>query len=136
MRRVPQRLEQQVREPQREQVLDRLLAEIMVDAKGAILGKSRGDRVVDLAARFEVRPERLFKRHAHCRTSKPGRLEPVDGRLEQRRRGREEDRDTVARIADALGEPTEARRILDVERDVVKPVEEPLGNAVLVKAGR
>src|SRR5205823_986973 len=37
VRRIPQRFEQQVRESQREQVLNRLLAEIMVDAKGAVL---------------------------------------------------------------------------------------------------
>ena len=62
--RVPQRLEQRVGEAQREQVLDRLLAEIMVDPEGPLLGKGGGDRVVDLAAGLEVGAERLLERHA------------------------------------------------------------------------
>ena len=51
--RVPQRLEQRVGEAQRQQVLDRLLAEIMVDAEDLLLGEDGGDRVVD--ARAEAR---------------------------------------------------------------------------------
>ena len=39
IRRVPQRLEQHVGEAQRQQVLHRLLAEIMVDPEDALLGK-------------------------------------------------------------------------------------------------
>ena len=73
VRAVPQRLEHRVGEAQREQVLDRLLAEIMVDAEGALLGKGGGDRVVDLAARFEVGAERLFERHAHRRAGEARR---------------------------------------------------------------
>ena len=110
-----------VGEPQREQVLDRLLAEIMVDPEHPLLGKGRGDGVVDLAARFEVAAERLFERHPHRRASEPGRGEPVDRRLEQRRRGREENRDAVARIADRFGKPLETRGIVDVERHVMQP---------------
>ena len=64
---LPQRLEQRIGEAQREQVLDRFLAEIMVDPEGAVLGEGGGDRVVDLAAGFEVAAERLFERHAHRR---------------------------------------------------------------------
>ena len=64
VRAVPQRLEHQVGEAQREQVLHRLLAEIMVDAEDPLLGEGGGDRVVDLAAGGEVGAERLFERHA------------------------------------------------------------------------
>src|SRR3546814_5504961 len=38
--RVPQRFEQPVGKAQREQILDRFLAEIMVDAEDAVLGRS------------------------------------------------------------------------------------------------
>ena len=126
VRAVPQRLEHRIGEPQREQVLDRLLAEIMVDPERAVLGEGGGDRVVDLAAGFEVAAERLFERHAHRRAGEARAGEPVDGRLEQRRRGREEDRDAVARIADRFGEPREAGRLVDVERDIMEPRQEAL----------
>ena len=53
VRRVPQRLEQHVGEPQREQVLDRLLAEIMVDAERAVLGK--GAATASLISRLDSR---------------------------------------------------------------------------------
>ena len=77
MRAVPQRLEHRVREPQREQVLDRLLAEIMVDPERALLGKGGSNGIVDLAAGFEVAAERLFERHPHRRASE---ARPLRGR--------------------------------------------------------
>src|SRR3546814_19312364 len=63
-RSVPQRLEQHVGEAQREQVLDRFLAEIMVDAEHAILGEGVADLRVDFARRGEVVADRLFHRDA------------------------------------------------------------------------
>ena len=122
MRTVPQRFEQQVGEAQREQVLDRLLAQIMVDPERPLLGEGERNRVVDLAARLKIGPERLFERHPHGRAGEPGRLETVDGRLEQRRRGRQKDRNPVARIADRAGKPREAVLVGDVERHIVKPL--------------
>src|SRR3546814_12924668 len=53
--RVPDRLEQRVAEAQREDVLYRLLAQIMVDAEGAVLGEDLGDGIVDLADRKSTR---------------------------------------------------------------------------------
>ena len=50
VRAVPQRLEQRIGEAQSEQVLDRFLAEIMVDPEGAVLGERRRHRVIDFAA--------------------------------------------------------------------------------------
>jgi hypothetical protein len=99
--RVPQRLEHDVGEPQREQVLHRLLAEVVVDAEDAALGEGAGDRVVDLAARGEVDAERLLEPDAAPGAGEPGALEPAYRRLEQVGRGRQEDRQPVGR-ADLL----------------------------------
>ncbi len=46
--RVPDRLEEEIPETQRQDVLDGFLAEIMVDAEGSLLREAEGDRVVDL----------------------------------------------------------------------------------------
>jgi hypothetical protein len=83
---VPQRLEQRVGEAQREQILDRLLAEIMVDPERALLGEMSGDRVIDLAARGEVRTERFLERQADGRAGEAGRGKSLDCRFEQCRR--------------------------------------------------
>jgi hypothetical protein len=48
---VPQGLEQRVAEAERDEVLDRFLAEIVVDAEGAVLAEVLGDGGVDLLAR-------------------------------------------------------------------------------------
>ena len=84
---IPERLEHQVGEAQREQVLDGFLPQIMVDPEGPLFRECRGDGVVDLAARFKVGAERLLQRHSHRRAGQPRSLEPVDRRLEQRRSG-------------------------------------------------
>src|SRR3546814_7664629 len=60
--RVPQRFEQPVGKAQREQILDRFLAEIMVDAEDAVLGEGIADLGIDLARRGEVVADRLFHR--------------------------------------------------------------------------
>src|SRR3546814_17328325 len=91
--RVPDRLEQRVAEAQREDVLYRLLAQIMVDAEGAVLGEDLGDGIVDLAARLQVVTERIFEPDPFVRAREPRRFEPFDRRPEQRRRGRQEDRE-------------------------------------------
>ena len=133
---VPQRLEQRIGEAQREQVLDRFLAEIMVDPEGAVLGERRRHRIIDFAARFEVAAERLLERHAHGRAGQARPRQPVDRRLEQRWRGRQEDGDAVARIADRPGQPLEAAGIVDVERNIMEPAEEPLRNPRLIETRR
>jgi hypothetical protein len=50
MRRVPQRFEQDIGKAQRQQVLHRFLAEIVIDPEGAVLRKRPRDRIVDVAA--------------------------------------------------------------------------------------
>ncbi len=89
---VPDRFEQDVGEAQREQVLHRLLAEIVIDAVNPLLGKSGGNRVVDLAAAGEIGTKRLFQPDADVPLSQTGMGEPGDGRLKQAWRCRQENR--------------------------------------------
>ncbi len=49
MRAVPQRLEHQIGKPERQQVLHRLLPEIMIDPEDPIFGEARSDRIVYFA---------------------------------------------------------------------------------------
>ncbi len=58
---VPQPLEDRVGETERQQVLDRLLAEVVVDAEDLRLGKDPADVNVDLPRRGEVMADRLFQ---------------------------------------------------------------------------
>ena len=60
----PQTLENRVGEAQRQQVLDRFLAEEMIDAENLVFGKDRADLLVDLARRGQVPANRLFQDHA------------------------------------------------------------------------
>ena len=57
---VPDRLENGVGEPQHEDVLHRLLAEVMVDAVDLVLGEHPVDLFVQLVARGQVGAEGLF----------------------------------------------------------------------------
>ena len=61
---VPDRLEEAVREPQREHVLHGLLAEEVVDAEDLLLGEDAVHDGVQRAGRLEVGPERLLHDHA------------------------------------------------------------------------
>src|SRR5262249_54772153 len=57
---VPDRLEEGVREAEDEQVLDALLAEIVVDAEDALLGERLVEDVVELLSRRQGAPEWLL----------------------------------------------------------------------------
>ena len=61
---LPQRLEQRIAEAQRQQVLHRLLAEVVVDAEGLVLVEGVPDRVVDLLRAGQVASYRFFDDHA------------------------------------------------------------------------
>src|SRR5699024_11666871 len=60
---VPDRFEHRVREPQREDVLNRFLAEVVVDAEHRIGGKHFRNDVVELPGGSEVVSERFFHHH-------------------------------------------------------------------------
>src|SRR3546814_5661570 len=100
--RVPARLEQRVAEAQREDVLYRLLAQIMVDAEGAVLGEDLGDGIVDLAARLQVVTERLFEPDPYVRAREPRRFEPFDRRPEQRSEEHTSELQSLMRISYAV----------------------------------
>ena len=58
---IPDRLEERVGEAEVEQVLDRLLAEVVVDAEDRRLGEHLVDRRVQCPRRREVASERLLE---------------------------------------------------------------------------
>ena len=132
--RVPQRLEHRVGEAQREQVLHRFLAEIMVDAEDALLGEGRGDRVVDLAAGFEVGAERLLERHADLRAGQARGSSPSMVGLN--RDGAVDRKIATPSLGSPtrLGEPANCGRLRDVERHIVQPRQESLGDLGIVEA--
>ena len=85
---VPQRLEEAVGEPQREQVQRRLLAEEVVDPEDLLLPEHLVDRVVELARRLEVGAERLLHDHARA-LGQPGLAERPHDRAGRGRRHRQ-----------------------------------------------
>jgi len=141
MRRVPQRFEHQVGKAQRQQVLHRLLAEIVVDPENPVFGEGPRDRIIDLAAGGEVRAQRFFEAHAHRLARQPRRLQPLDGRAEQARRGREEDRKAARGRAYLGGQIGVAFQRGRIERLVGKAVQErrhaaaSLGREIFLQRG-
>ena len=101
--RVPDRLEQHVREPQREQVLDRLLAEVVVDAEHGVGGEHPLDDGVQLAGGLEVGAERLLDHDAApaavALLGEPGGGEVLGDLREVARRDREVERGVAERAA-------------------------------------
>src|SRR3569623_2825672 len=122
--RIPQRLEQGFAEAQGEQVLDRFLAEIMVDPERPLLRKDRGDGAVDLAAGGEVGAERLLEREADIGAGQPGLGQAPDGRAEQAWGGREEDGEAAIDSAELLGEAAVMGGIASIDRGIAAPLEE------------
>src|SRR5262249_19853455 len=57
---VPDRLEQSIGEPQNENVLDRFLSEVVIDAIELVLVEDIEQVVIELARRREIRAERLL----------------------------------------------------------------------------
>ena len=62
--RVPDGLEEHVREPQREQVLHRLLTEVVIDAEHCVGREDALDDLVELARGLQIRAERLLDHDA------------------------------------------------------------------------
>ena len=60
---VPDRLEHTVGEAQRQQVLHRLAADVVVDAEDPLLVEDRVDKIVERTGRGEVAAERLLHDH-------------------------------------------------------------------------
>ena len=75
MVRVPDRLQESVCEAEVEQVLDGLLAQVVVDAEDLLLGEDRVKRRVQLPRAGQVLPERLLDDDARagCAAAPPAR---------------------------------------------------------------
>ena len=93
----PERLEQDVAEAQRHQVLHRGLAEVVVDAVFLRLAEHRADDAVDPLRARQVVAERLLEDDADVRPVQAGGAELGADDREQIRAGREEHDDDVGR---------------------------------------
>ena len=114
--RVPYGLEERVAEAQREDVLDGFLAEVMIDPVGPVFREGLRHRVVDLATGVEVVAERLLQPDADRLAGETDLVKPFDCRFEQRRRGREVDRQAAGDIADFVRQWLERGRVRQVGR--------------------
>src|SRR4029077_4937686 len=86
--RVPHRLEYGVRESEREDVLDRLLAEVVVDPEDRVLVEDALENLVELACGLRIPAERLLDAEpveAVARRERGG-LQLLGDRLVRRRR--------------------------------------------------
>ena len=117
----------------------------MIDAEDLAFGEARGDGIVDLAARGEIRTKRLFERETNVGRCKPDRGQAGNYRFEEIGGSRQEDRQGGLVVADRLGKLREAFLIIDVERDVIEPgekavrhflVEEIVGQIFLERLAR
>src|SRR5712672_79478 len=79
---VPDRLEDAVREPQREHVLDRLFAEVVVDPEDLALVEVLANQLIQRTRRFEVVTERLLDDQTRPAFRSASLAECVDDRLD------------------------------------------------------
>ena len=103
---VPDRLEQDVGEPQCHQVLDRLLAQVVVDAEDLRLLEDLEQLGIELACRSEVVAERLLDHDPRARVLdrvEAGGAELAGDQREELRRGRQVE-DAVERPSGLLVE--------------------------------
>src|SRR5690349_23488502 len=105
----------------------------MIDPERLVFGEGGSHRVVDLAARGEVRPQRFLERHSYGRTGEPGSFEAVDRPFEQCRRGRKIDCNTAAGIADDLPKSCESAFVVNVERHITETLKETGRDPLLIK---
>ena len=117
--RVPQRLEDAVREAQRDEVLDGLLAEVVVDAERPVLGEGLRDRVVDLDVGGEVVADRLLDHDAVGRAGQAHRLQVrADGAEDGRARGEIEHHLVRAAAFEMRAQPLEVVPRVRVHADI------------------
>ena len=84
---VPLRLEDDIGEAQRHQVLHRRLAEVVVDAEGLAFVEDRAHGAVDLLRAGQVVAQRLLQHHAHLVVVQPDRAQLLADLREQVRAG-------------------------------------------------
>ena len=134
---VPDRLEDAVREPQREHVLDRFLAEVVVDPEDLFLGEVLADQGGQLAGGGEVVAERLLDDQAHPASGFAALTELSDDRRHRLRRDGEVVDAVPARAAllvDLVQEPGEVvltALVGEVERDVARRLGQPVPDVLV-----
>ena len=85
----PQGLEQRVAEAQRDQVLDRLLAQVVIDAIDLLLREDGAHAAIDELRRSAIVAERLLEHDTGFRRDDPGRRQVVADLREQARSRRQ-----------------------------------------------
>src|SRR5262245_27548101 len=124
---IPDRLEERVRKAEEEQVLNRVLAQVVVDAEHAVFTEGGVDDRVQRAGRGEVVPEWLLD--DDTRASRTPRLaELMDDRLEQAGWDGEIVR-RVLRVAQLPAELLKGRRVAVVAVDVAQAAAEMVERA-------
>ena len=131
---VPHRLEEGVGEAEVGEVLDRLLAEIVVDAEDPLLGEDLVQRRIELAGGRQVVAEGLLDHHPAV-VGQAGGAERLHHGPEQRRR----DRQVVhgrPRVPQRLGERLEGLGVAVVAVDVLEGARDALPGLVLDRRAR
>ena len=125
---VPQRLEEGVGEARDQEVLDALLAEVVVDAEDVRLVEDPAHGLVDPLGGGEVGADRLLEHDAGAVGGQADLVEVVaDGAEEGGRDGEVEDADDVlagGAVLEPVVQPVPGADVLDVEGDVVQAAEE------------
>jgi hypothetical protein len=120
---VPDGLQEGVRKTEVEDVLHRLLAQIVVDPEDGLLGKGPVKRGVEGAGRSQVAAERLLQDHARAQgTAGLGEL------LHHRGEHAGRDGEIVGRAlrgAELGAQPAERRHVIVVAVHVAQPLHEP-----------
>ncbi len=130
---IPERLEDPVAEPEDQQVADRLLAEVVVDAVDLRLAEDLADLAVEPLRRLEVVPERLLDDDPPpaavvVLVVQPDPPELRDDLGELRRLRGEVEQPVPARAVllvervAGVGEDLEAGRVGEVEAEVADPL--------------
>ena len=132
----PERLEDPVREPEREQVLHRLLAEVVVDPEHLALAEVPQQERVQLPRRREVAAERLLDDHARPAARRPPLAELLDERRERLRRDGQVVEAVAFRpplavdLAELLRDQVVLLVVAELRRDVVRRLRELLPDVV------
>ena len=133
---VPDRLEHVVGEPHRQDVLHRLLAEVVVDPEHRVGREHRLEHRVELASGLQVVPERLLDDHAAPRVSlgvgEAVLLELSHDRAEERRGDGEVERHVAGSAAELVELLDRAPQLLErhVVVELARHEAEPLGQLV------
>gem|GEM_PF-4453010 len=133
---VPQGFEQDVGEAQRHQVLDRFLAEIMIDPVDAVFGEGAGNGVVHRAGGGEAFADGFLDDDAGGgRDDAVGAQAVADGAEELGGGGEVEDADAAGLVGEGCGEGGPAGFAVGVGGDVAEAGEEIGDGGVLTVGG-